>query len=162
MEYIQSNSLYRLLRYGNVLCLQFENGKDKLYTMRRNIVYVIEDLRLHEAEEQLNSDFNDRHLKSIEMQIYFKDHEKKGFNVWNKTNGNFDWKSIFINMKNVRKELGFIKTDFFRHKPDVVPLKVLCAKTFRDQFGLEACVNVQQYMDYETQLSVLRKQVWWI
>lgn len=156
------NSLYRLLRYGNVLCMQFQNDQQRLYAMRGGIVYIVEDYRLHEAEEQLNKDFHDHKLKKIDMQIYFQFQKNKSFNVWNKTDGSFNWHSIFVNMKKLRKELGFTKTDFFKHKADVIPLKVLCAKAYRDHFGLEACLNMQYAMDYETQLAVLRKQVWWI
>lgn len=156
------NSLYRLLRYGNVICLQFHNGNKKSYTMRMGMVYNIEDFRLHEAEEQLNIDFNDKSLLQIDMHIYFKDKEHKTLTVWKKSEGSFNWATIFTNMKSVRKEIGFIKTDFFKHKTDIVPLKILCAKTYRDHFGLEACYSIARMMDYETQQSVFRKQVWWV
>lgn len=130
--------------------------------MRMGNVYIIEEYRLHEAEDQLNKDFNDKNLKNIDMQIYFKDKQHKSFNVWTKESCCFDWNSIFTNMKAVRKNIGFIRADFFKHRTDVNPLKILCAKTYRDQYGLEACYNVQRFMDFETQQSVFKKQVWWV
>ncbi len=156
------NSLYRLLRFGDVICMKFLNNRQALYTMRMGAVYSVESIWLYENEKQLDRDFNDTSLASIDIHIYCKDQQPRSFNVWTKTNGYFDWSFILDNMKSIRKEIGFVKPDLFKHTVQILPLKVLCAKTYMEHFGIEACHDVQRVMDYETQQLVLKKQVWWV
>ena len=160
---IYTTSLYKLLRYGNILCLTFNNKKHRLYMMKKGNVYVVEDdQRLHENERQFIDDFDDKSLQQIEMRIYYPDRTYESFVIWDKSDAGFDWNVIFQSMKNIRKQVGFSKIDIFKHSVDIVPLKILCAKMYRDHFGLEASHDVKNIMDFETQNSVFKKQVWWV
>lgn len=127
-----------------------------------NVYLVEKDMRLYENEHQLNIDVDDRNLMSIDMLIYHPNTTFKSFSVWDKSLGDFNWNAIFQCMKKVRKEVGFSRVDIFKHNVDIVPLKILCAKMYRDHYGLELCHDVKNVMDFETQTSVFRKQVWWV
>ena len=162
------SSLYRLLRFGNAICMDLTNGTNvthgsrRHYVMKHGVIYVVDNWSLYENEEQLNEDFNSKCLHRITMEFYDCDKKKTTFDVWNKAQGRFEWHSIFNNMKTMRKQIGFRKYDLFTYNTMVEPLKILCAKAFRDHCGLEACHNIRHVMDYETQDTVFKKQVWWV
>lgn len=160
---LYTNFLYKLLRYGNTMCLNFNNKKHKLYIMKDGTIYVVDDeLRLHENEEQFNNDVNDHSIQFIEMRIYYPNRTYKSSVIWDKAHASCDWNAVFQDMKKIRKEVGFSRVEVFRHTADIIPLKILCAKMYRDQYGLEALHDVKNIMDFETQNSVFRKQVWWV